>query len=385
MTVDRFDIAVIGGGMIGAATALGLAKQGKTVAVVEGVEPKAFSADQEMDIRISAISRASVELLTSLQVWTDIESMRIHPYSVLETWELEGFNTRFDAKDLKLDNMGYMVENRILQLGLWKQLQQHSNIRLFCPDRIQSLIQSENKAQINLDSGISLECHLLVGADGANSKVRQLSQIGVTAWDYRQHCMLINVETDSSEQDTTWQWFTPHGPRSFLPLGNGQACLVWYDSPQAIQALSQLDEAQLQAKIIRSFPKRVGQVKVLKSASFPLKRRHAQTYYKSNVVLVGDAAHTINPLAGQGVNLGFKDVAGLLKVLDTNTISQTQLAEYQKQRVADNLIMQGAMDAFYLGFGNDILPLKMARNIGLKLANNAGAIKQQALKYALGL
>lgn len=385
MTKKRFDVAVVGGGMVGAATALGLALQGKRVAVIEGFAPKAFDAEQEMDIRISAISRASVELLKKLQVWDDIESMRVHPYSVLETWEWEGFNTRFDAVDLKLDNMGYMVENRIIQLGLWQSLEIHQNVTLFCPDRIDTFAHIDDGIDLLLDSGESLECKLLVGADGANSQVRQMSGIGLTAWDYRQHCMLINVETSSREQDTTWQWFTPSGPRSFLPLGNGKACLVWYDKPETIKALSQMKPAELASQITSAFPERLGDIKVEQSASFPLKRRHAQSYYKANLVLVGDSAHTINPLAGQGVNLGFKDVAALLEVLESGDYSKESLARYESTRRTDNLLMQGAMDAFYLGFSNSILPLKMARNVGLKLANNAGPVKQQALKYALGL
>ncbi len=385
MTKKQFDVAVVGGGMVGAATALGLARQGKRVAVVEGFTPKTFDANQELDIRISAISRASVELLKKLEVWDAIESMRVHPYSVLETWEWEGFNTRFDAADLKLENMGYMVENRVIQLGLWQSLESHPNVTLFCPDRIDTFTHISGGIELLLQSGEHLECELLVGADGANSQVRQMSGIGITAWDYRQHCMLINVKTDSQEQDTTWQWFTPNGPRSFLPMGEDKACLVWYDSPQTIKALSQMSKAELGTEIAKAFPERVGEIKVKEFAYFPLKRRHAQSYYKSNLVLVGDSAHTINPLAGQGVNLGFKDVAALLETLETDDYSDESLAKYERERRTDNLVMQGAMDAFYLGFSNSILPLKLARNVGLRVANNAGAIKQQALKYALGL
>lgn len=146
-----------------------------------------------------------------------------------------------------------------------------------------------------------------------------------------------------------------------------------------------MSKAELGVEIAKAFPERVGEIKVEQFASFPLKRRHAQSYFKSNLVLVGDSAHTINPLAGQGVNLGFKDVAVLLETLETGDYSDESLAKYERERRTDNLVMQGAMDAFYLGFSNSILPLKLVRNVGLRMANNAGAIKQQALKYALGL
>ncbi|GAM69993.1 2-octaprenyl-3-methyl-6-methoxy-1,4-benzoquinol hydroxylase [Vibrio sp. JCM 19236] len=220
MIKKQFDVAVVGGGMVGAATALGLARQGKRVAVVEGLTPKTFDANQELDIRISAISRASVELLKKLEVWDAIEAMRVHPYSVLETWEWEGFNTRFDAADLKLENMGYMVENRIIQLGLWQSLESHPNVTLFCPDRIDTFAHISGDIELLLQSGEHLECELLVGADGANSQVRQISGIGITAWDYRQHCMLINVETDS---------------KSKIQLGSGLHLMVHVHSCQWVR------------------------------------------------------------------------------------------------------------------------------------------------------
>ncbi|MEZ9488679.1 FAD-dependent oxidoreductase [Vibrio breoganii] len=381
----HFDVAVIGGGMVGAATALGLAKQGKRVAIVEGYQPKSFESSQDLDIRISAISKSSVDLLEQLGAWPHIQSKRVYPYSGLETWELENCCTRFDAADLDLPLLGYMVENRVLQLGIWEALSEDSNVTFYCPDSLVSMTTNEQGKHLELSSGDVLSASLVVGADGANSKVRQIAGIGVTAWDYRQDCMLINVDTDCLDVDVTWQWFTPSGPRSYLPMGEGKGCLVWYDSPQRIKQLAQLSVAELQAEIERCFPKRVGHVTVKDSASFPLKRRHAQHYCKEGVVLVGDSAHTINPLAGQGVNLGFKDVTALLTTLSGDDYSLDNLEQYQQLRKTDNLIMQTAMDVFYVGFSNNLGPVKMLRNVGLKLADSAGPLKHQALKYALGL
>ncbi|CAM4036399.1 FAD-dependent oxidoreductase [Vibrio neonatus] len=381
----HFDVAVIGGGMVGAATALGLAKQGKRVAVVEGYKPEPFSASQALDIRISAISKSSVDLLQQLGAWSHVQSKRVFPYMGLETWELDNCRTRFDASSLQLPLLGYMVENRVLQLGIWQALQAYSNVSFYCPDALVDMKTSELGKQIELSSGEQISTSLVVGADGANSKVRHIAGIGVTAWDYRQDCMLINVETDCADTDVTWQWFTPQGPRSYLPMGAGQGCLVWYDSPKRIKQLSQLTPEALKLEIEACFPERIGTVSVNNFASFPLKRRHVQHYCKESVVLVGDSAHTINPLAGQGVNLGFKDVQGLLEVLEEGDYSLDNLKRYQKLRRTDNLLMQTAMDAFYLGFSNNIGPVKLLRNMGLKLADRAGPIKDQALKYALGL
>ncbi|GAB7219485.1 FAD-dependent oxidoreductase [Vibrio comitans] len=381
----HFDVAVIGGGMVGAATALGLAKQGKQVAIIEGYQPKPFEHTQGLDIRISAISKSSVDLLKQLGAWPHIQNKRVFPYSGLETWELENCCTRFDAADLDLTLLGYMVENRVLQLGIWEALSEYSNVTFYCPDSLVSMKTTGQGQLLDLSSGEALSASLVVGADGANSKVRQIAGIGVTAWDYRQDCMLINVETDCLDIDVTWQWFTPSGPRSYLPMGEGKGCLVWYDSPERIKQLAQLNTVELQTEIQRCFPARVGHVTVKDFASFPLKRRHAQHYCKDGVALVGDAAHTINPLAGQGVNLGFKDVTALLTTLSDDDYSLRNLQKYQQLRKTDNLIMQTAMDVFYVGFSNNIGPVKMLRNVGLKLADSAGPLKHQALKYALGL
>lgn len=391
--MTKFDVAVIGGGMVGAATAIGFAKQGRKVALVEGYAPKAFSPEQPMDIRVSAISEHSVSILDELGAWQKIEQMRVCPYRRLETWEHPECRTRFHSDALNMQQLGYIVENRLIQLGLWKQLEQFENIILYCPDTLES-IKFDEVNRVELTSGECFDTELIVGADGANSKVRQLAGIGITAWDYRQHCMLINVETELAQQDITWQQFTPHGPRSFLPLATltsqsqetGQGSLVWYDSPKRIKQLCSLTPEQLREEVLTHFPAELGDIKVLQFGSFPLTRRHAQAYFNKNCVLVGDSAHTINPLAGQGVNLGFKDVAILLAECEGKTsIDGSVLKQYERKRRPDNLLMQSGMDLFYKGFSNNIGPLKLVRNAALKVAENTGPLKAQVLKYALGL
>ncbi|MGY3569020.1 2-octaprenyl-3-methyl-6-methoxy-1,4-benzoquinol hydroxylase [Vibrio paucivorans] len=387
--MSKFDVAVIGGGMVGAATAIGFAKQGRKVAVVEGYAPKAFSPEQPMDIRVSAISEHSVAILDELGAWSDIAKMRVCPYRRLETWEHPECRTRFHSDELGMPQLGYIVENRLIQLGLWQQLTQYENIELFCPDTLEN-IEFDEVNKVVLASGTTLEAELVVGADGANSKVRSLAGIGVTAWDYRQHCMLINVRTALPQQDITWQQFTSSGPRSFLPLpsldGVGQGSLVWYDSPKRIKQLCAMTPEKLREEIVAHFPPELGDIEVLQFGSFPLTRRHAQSYSKKNCVLVGDSAHTINPLAGQGVNLGFKDVEVLLEVTaGQEVIGTSVLNHYQRKRKPDNLLMQSGMDLFYKGFSNDIAPLRFMRNAALKIAENSGPLKKQVLKYALGL
>jgi 2-octaprenyl-3-methyl-6-methoxy-1,4-benzoquinol hydroxylase len=386
--MEEFDIVVVGAGMVGAAAAIGFAKQGKTVALIEGRAPDPFTQQQAMDLRVSAISQASVDLIDDLGAWSDITKMRVTPYRRLETWEHPECRTCFDSDTLNMQQLGFIVENRVLQLGLWQQLAHYPNVTLHCPATLQQLHFRSTHNIVELSDGIRLSAKWVVGADGANSQVRQQAGIGITAWDYRQHCMLINIDTEDAQQDITWQWFTPSGPRSFLPLPGHKGSLVWYDRPERIRQLSAMTKDQLQHEIITHFPKELGAFTVEQFGSFPLTRRHAQRYYANRCVLLGDAAHTINPLAGQGVNLGFKDVATLLAEVDklkTEWDSVQALRYYQFKRKPDNLLMQSGMDFFYTAFSNDIGPIKLARNIGLKLAQESGPLKNQILKYALGL
>ena len=391
--MNSYDIVVVGGGMVGAATAIGFAKQGLNVAVIEGFAPKAYDDSQAMDIRVSAISQASVDLLEELGAWQSIAAMRVCSYKRLETWEHPECRTRFDATSLDLPRLGYIVENRLIQLGLWGQFDTYDNLELLCPEKLDTIEFGETNI-VKLQSGTQLSAKWVIGADGANSVVRQQAGIGITAWDYRQHCMLINVETELPQQDITWQQFLPSGPRSFLPLCSlmsegkevGQGSLVWYDSPSRIKQLSAMSPETLRNEVLANFPPELGDIKVLNSGSFPLTRRHAQSYSKNNCILVGDSAHTINPLAGQGVNLGFKDVAALLDITkEKGELNQSVARRYEVIRRGDNLMMQSGMDFFYKTFSNDIGPLKFVRNAALKLAENSGPIKSQVLKYALGL
>ncbi|PSW04023.1 2-octaprenyl-3-methyl-6-methoxy-1,4-benzoquinol hydroxylase [Photobacterium lipolyticum] len=386
--MEQFDVVIAGGGMVGAAAALGLAQQGLTVAILEGQAPESFDQQQAMDLRVSAISPHSVALLTRLGAWDSIMQMRVCPFKRLETWDQPECRIRFNADEMKMDRLGFIVENRVIQLGLWQQFSSYHNLTLLCPARMVHSKAGKNGYQVELDDGRQIQTKLLVGADGANSQVRQQAGIGVTAWDYRQHCMLINVETELPQQDITWQWFTPRGPRSFLPLPGHQGSLVWYDSPKRIKQLSTMSQQQLQAEVETHFPAELGSVKVLNWGSFPLTRRHAQRYFKPGVVLLGDAAHTINPLAGQGVNLGFKDADVLLHEIEKagkEWARTSVLQAYECRRRPDNLLMQGGMDVFYATFSNSLFPITLVRNIGLKVAEHTGPIKKQVLKYAMGM
>lgn len=390
---EFYDVVVVGAGMTGAAVALGFAQEGMHVALLEKAQPAPFDLHSKPDVRISAISRSSVDLLKQLGAWQGVEAMRCTPYRELETWEEPGSNVIFDAKSLGLPELGFMVENRVLQLALWQKCKEYQNLDLVCPAKLVSLSRSSEPKGwvIGLDDGHFLHAKLVVGADGANSQVRKMAGIGSRGWQYRQSCMLITVQTSQAQQDKTWQQFFPSGPRAFLPLYDNWASLVWYDSPAKIRRLQAMSAEQLTGAVSEAFPERLGNVTVVASGAFPLTRHHASRYVIDGLALVGDAAHTINPLAGQGVNLGYRDVDALLSVVLRAReylepwSSLDVLKRYQCRRLPDNLVMQAGMDIFYMAFSENLPGLKMFRNLGLMAAQRAGEAKKIALKYALGL
>ncbi|MCS3602206.1 2-octaprenyl-3-methyl-6-methoxy-1,4-benzoquinol hydroxylase [Buttiauxella sp. BIGb0471] len=391
MLNQSIDVAIVGGGMVGAAAALGLAQNGFRVAVIEHQAPAVFDATSQPDVRISAISSASVGLLKSLGVWDAIRSMRSHAYRQLETWEWESAHVSFKAQELGLPELGYMVENSVLQLALWQALEAHSNVTLLCPAQLAGMHGEAGQWTLQFADEQTLTVPLVIGADGANSQVRRWAGIGIHAWEYRQSCMLITVKCEHSPGDSTWQHFTPSGPHAFLPLFDHWASLVWYDSPARIRQLQNMTMPQLQKAIETSFPQRLGKVTPVACGAFPLTRRHALQYTQQGLALIGDAAHTIHPLAGQGVNLGYRDVEALLDVMinarsyGENWAQAHVLKRYQTRRQADNFLMQSGMDLFYAGFSNSLGPLRVIRNLGLMAAERGGVLKRQALKYALGL
>ncbi|MGL1958387.1 MAG: FAD-dependent oxidoreductase [Colwellia sp.] len=404
-TFKKFDCVVIGGGMVGAASALTLAQLGLHVAVVEKFMPKAFAPEQALDLRVSAISLASQHLLEQLGAWQQVLQWRACPYKRLGVWEQEHAYVEFNAKDISQPHLGHIVENRLLQLALWQQIKVHKKITLFCPESLVELAQNKDEVMLTLENNL-LSAKLVIAADGANSQVRSMVNIGMTGWDYQQSAMLINVETEVEQQDITWQQFHPTGPIALLPMSGvshfsknqqsgGYASLVWYHQRNEIKRLAALSNHQLQQEIMSVFPKRIGKIKVLAKGAFPLTRRHANSYQKNRVLLLGDAAHTINPMAGQGVNLGFKDVKALQTVL-ANAIANGKswhnvdvLSGYEQMRRKDNLIMMSTMDALYSAFSHPSPMVKALRNIGFTFVNKVPFIntmvKNKALAYACGV
>lgn len=401
----KFDCAINGAGMVGATAALALADLGLTVVLIDKHPVAKFSPEQPFDLRISAISLSSKSLLDQLGAWQQVTQWRLCPYKRLGVWESDLSYTEFNSDDINEPELGYFVENRLLQLSLWQRIEQHPNITLLCPEELTSFktingtnshndeVQSyEHEKYVALTlSTQTIQAKLLIAADGANSQVRKLANIGCTGWNYAQSAMLVHVKTASAQQDITWQQFYETGPVAMLPLPGNNASLVWYHQKAEIKRLSELSNNVLAEEIKKSFPARLGDVEVVNKGAFNLTRSHANQYVKDRVLLLGDAAHSINPLAGQGVNLGFKDVKALQLAFGTAIgegkawYDNDVLASYEKARRTDNALMMTGMDVLSKTFSHPSPLLKGLRNIGLIAVNKMPAVKNKALAYACGL
>jgi len=389
---EKFDVVIVGGGMVGAAVACSLGGSLLKVAVIESSPPLPFTADQPHDLRVSALSIASKNILETVGAWNGVISRRFCPFRRMRVWETAG-DTEFCSDDINYPELGYIVENRITQLALLERLDDFDNIELICPAGIDKINYAVGKInEVELDNGRILSTRVLVAADGGQSRIRQAVGLGVTSWDYKQHALVLYIETAYGQQDITWQRFTPSGPQAFLPLTGHYGSIVWYNSPDEVNRLKNLSHEQLRDELVAAFPDCLGQVNsVLEVASFPLKRQHAQDYVKPGVALVGDAAHMINPLAGQGVNIGLLDAAALGEVLIDACKKGLELGDlavlkrYEKLRRIENLKMMTVMDAFYQVFSNDFLPVKFLRNLGLGLAERISPAKNKVMRSAMGL
>ena len=388
----EFDIVIVGGGMVGASVACSLGDSDLKVAVVEQALPEEFTAEQPHDLRVSALSIASKNILESVGAWKGVLSRRSCPFKRMRVWETAG-DTEFNSDDINHSELGFIVENRITQLALLERLGDFDNVELIAPVSIKKINYAISESTVlELSDGSEIQTSLIVAADGGNSRVRQTVGLGVTSWDYKQHALVIYIETDYGQQDITWQRFVPSGPQAFLPLTGNYGSIVWYNSPDEVRRLKTLSNKDLIAELTATFPDCLGKVKqVLGLASFPLKRQHAQQYVKSGVALVGDAAHMINPLAGQGVNIGLLDAAALGEVLidakakGENVGDIAVLKRYEKMRRNENLRMMTVMDVFYRVFSNQILPVKFIRNLGLGLAERVLPAKNKVMRMAMGL
>ncbi|AXS83354.1 FAD-dependent monooxygenase [Marinobacter sp. Arc7-DN-1] len=399
-----FDILVAGGGMIGSALALGLSRQGWHVGLVEGAEHKTLvqapgpaETVADFEPRVSAISVASQQLLEQLGVWSGITAGRHCPYQSMTVWDGDGTGRiEFEAAELQARALGTIIENRSIVRALFEALEE-SPVELIEGAIMTGCRRGSGDLTVELEDGRALAAHLVVGCDGANSRLRQWLGLPTREWDYDQQAIVCTVRTSQSHRFTAWQRFSLTGPLAFLPLltesGDEHFCsIVWSQDTEEARRLMALGDADFTAELERAIERELGAVEaVSRRFAFPLRQRHAKNYIAPGFALVGDAAHTIHPLAGQGANLGYGDVRALLDELSRarkaglNPANELVLERYQRRRKGENLTMMATMEVFRQLFGRDELPVRWLRNTGMRWLNQLGPVKNRIAAEAMGL
>ena len=392
--MKKHDLIISGGGMVGAALAAALGQQSIKVAVIEPHLPTLVWPMDEHDIRVSAITRATEKMFDEVAAWSKMSSMRIAPYRHMQVWDESGDGAiHFDCTDLGEANLGHIIENSVIHKALLDRLEELESVELITPAQITELKQSEGDVEVSLDNGNRLSAKLLVGADGANSWVREQVGITTTGWLYDQSAVVATIQTEKSHQQTAWQQFMQNGPLAFLPLDQEKlSSIVWSTSHAESARLCELAAEDFLAELQEAFGDRLGKmIHVGPRGAFPLQLKHANRYCSERVVLVGNAAHAIHPLAGQGLNLGINDVTELSRLVVEAHSTRRDLGEYallrryERARKGENIAVMAAMDGFKRLFSNDQPLLKIVRNIALNLADHAGPIKKRIIRQAMGL
>ncbi|PKM46600.1 MAG: hypothetical protein CVV05_02680 [Gammaproteobacteria bacterium HGW-Gammaproteobacteria-1] len=386
-----YDVAIIGGGMVGATLACALGGSKLRVAVVEPVAaPRHFPAG-DFDIRVSAITRATQNVFAAVGAWDGMLERRVQPYQAMHVWDALGSGSiHFDCTELGEPDLGHIVENRVILAALLDRMGSFGNIDFLCPAGATGMQLGEDAAQLFLADGRTVEAKLLVGTDGTTSWVREQAGIDTTGWAYDQSAVVATMKTSQHHQDAAWQRFLPSGPLAFLPLPGGYSSIVWSTGHERAEALCHMPASQFLDELQLAFGDALGRMEsVGPRGAYPLRLQHADAYVRPRLALAGNAAHTLHPLAGQGLNIGVLDAAALAEVLlgagRRDVGSLPLLRRYERWRKGDNIAMLAAMDGFKRVFSNDAAPLARLRSAGLALADRLGPVKNFFVRRGMGL
>ncbi len=392
--MPTYDIMIIGSGIVGATAALALSQ--KTTLQIALLDAKKISSQwnkENYSTRVSALSLASQRIFQQLGVWDAMREKRISPYQKMHVWDENGSGQlNFDCAELRTDALGFIVEDEVTRSSLIEKLQHQKNVHLISPCKLISLQEKTDGIEIATEEQGVLQAKLLIAADGGNSWVREQAGIAIKNWNYQHEAIVATVQTSGSHEFTAWQRFLTTGPLAFLPLDDVQSCsIVWSATPEYAAELLALDDEAFQTALSEAFVGQLGDVtRVSARQRFPLEMRHAKNYVKPGLVLMGDAAHTIHPLAGQGVNLGLLDVACFMDVIvdaiakKRDYTSLQVLRRYERWRKADNSAMLAFVEGIKCLFGSQRKPVQRLRNIGLTATNQIAFIKNFFANYAIG-
>ena len=388
----ELDAIVVGGGAIGAALALALARDAFDVALVEARAPKPWRAEDDVDLRVVALAADARKLFETLGVWPMIEAARVGPYRRMHVRDgsAPGALT-FDSAENGEAALGWIIENKLIQHALWSAVEAERNARVVCPGEVASIVGEGDGVEAVLADGTRLSARVAIAADGAESPVRAMLGIDANGRDYLQRGIVANVTTARSHEHTAWQRFLPTGPLAFLPLADGRCSIVWtLPDAEAARVLA-LDDDAFRAELGAAFDFRLGEITATTArAAFPLRLRLADRYVSGRVALAGDAAHVVHPLAGQGMNLGLRDVACLARVLRDarerggDIGAAHVLRRYERERRSENALAARGLDAIERVFtANDPL-IPVARGAGLSLVDRLAPLKGLLASIAAG-
>jgi 2-octaprenylphenol hydroxylase len=392
-----FDVIIVGGGMVGTCLAALLAREdalaGWRIALVDPAGARRPD-DASLDLRVSALSRASERILGAAQAW-DAIAPHASPYSEMVVWDAASTPNRpdavrFTAAETAEPNLGHIVENLRVQWALHESplLRGVTEVR----SGLSGLEIDDSAARLTLADGRRLSCQLVIGADGSQSVARQLAGIGRSGWTYDQTAVVAHLRTEKPHRATAWQRFLPSGPLAFLPLRDGRVSLVWSTSPEDAASLQDASAEEFGERVTVASDRVLGRVTLASGrAAFPLALWHAREYVRPRLALVGDAAHTIHPLAGQGVNLGFLDCAGLVQVLAEASARNEDVHElrvlrrYERWRRSENAVVLATCDTLNRLFTEKSVAVAAVRRLGLTLVTRQPLLRRTLVERALGL
>ncbi len=386
----KFDVVIAGGGIAGMTLACGLSKFNFTVAVIDTV-PHEAQVDQGFDGRSSAIAFSAFRMLEGLDLWSHM-GFEAQPINEIRVSDGDApLFLHFDHEDLGEGPLGYMVENRHTRQGLYEKASLLPSLKIFAPDKILSHKTGEKLSTLILESGIEIETSLVVGAEGRGSPLRQGAGIGVTNFGYGQTAIVATVSHQLPHNGVAHERFLCDGPFAILPLTGNRASLVWTTTDDLAKIILGLNARAFNAEIMKRTGTFLGEIKAIGGRwNYPLTLQLAEKYIENRLALIGDAAHGVHPVAGQGLNMGFRDIAALIEVLydareGAQDIGSSEvLKKYQRWRRTDNLVMTGVMDGLVRLFSNDILPLKKTRDLGLHIVNELPPLKRFFMRHARG-
>jgi 2-octaprenylphenol hydroxylase len=392
--MSQYDIIIVGAGIVGATAALALAK--KTSLQIALVDSKNLSCAwdaSQTEGRVSAITLASQRIFQRLQVWDSINAKRVSPYKKMRVWDANGAGKiEFDCAKLNTGALGYIIEDAVLRATLLHALRAEKNIQLLAPVELLSLRETISGCELTTAQHGVLQTKLIIAADGANSWLRAAAGICLKTRAYEHDAIVATVKTLAPHAQTARQRFLVSGPLAFLPLSaSHESSIVWSATPELAEELLQCDDDNFKQRLAAAFGAELGDILAVSSRqSFSLQMRHAEQYVKAGLALIGDAAHTLHPLAGQGVNLGLLDAATLADVITSawekqrDYASFANLRRYERWRKGDNILMLAFVAMIKNLFGSEVKTVKILRNAGLNLTNQTDFVKNFLARYAAG-